>query len=37
VPIEFEGQVLGAIEFREAPDDEVVALAGVNALKAALG
>jgi glc operon protein GlcG len=39
VPIEFEGQVLGAIGVSgvKAPDDEVVALAGVNALKAALG
>jgi glc operon protein GlcG len=39
VPIEIEGQVLGAIGVSgvKAADDEVVALAGVNALKAALG
>ena len=39
VPIEIEGQVLGAIGVSgvKASDDEVVALAGVNALKAALG
>ena len=39
VPIEIEGQVLGAVGVSgvKASDDEVVALAGVNALKAALG
>lgn len=38
VPIEIDGQVLGAIGVSgvKASDDEVVALAGVNALKAAL-
>lgn len=39
VPIEIEGEVLGAIGVSgvKASDDERVALAGVNALKAALG
>ena len=38
VPVEFEGQVLGAVGVSgvKAADDEIVALAGVNALKAAL-
>ena len=39
VPIEIDGQVLGAIGVSgvKAADDEVVALAGVHALKSALG
>ncbi|MGZ5650041.1 MAG: GlcG/HbpS family heme-binding protein [Usitatibacter sp.] len=39
VPIEIDGQVLGAIGVSgvKAADDEVVALAGLTALKAALG
>jgi glc operon protein GlcG len=39
VPVEIEGQVLGAIGVSgvKASDDEIVALAGVQALKAALG
>jgi glc operon protein GlcG len=39
VPIEIDGQVLGAIGVSgvKAADDEVVALAGVHALKTALG
>jgi len=39
VPVEAEGQVLGAIGVSgvKASDDEVVAQAGVDALKAALG
>jgi glc operon protein GlcG len=39
VPIEIDGQVIGAIGVSgvKAADDEVVALAGVQALKAALG
>ena len=39
VPIEVDGQVLGAIGVSgvKAADDEVIALAGVHALKAALG
>lgn len=39
LPIEFEGQVLGAIGVSgvKASDDEVVAQAGVDALKVALG
>ena len=39
VPVELEGQVLGAIGVSgvKASDDEAIALAGVNALKAALG
>jgi glc operon protein GlcG len=39
VPIEMGGQVIGAIGVSgvKAADDEVIALAGVNALKAALG
>ena len=39
VPIEIDGQVLGAIGVSgvKAADDEVVALAGVHALKGALG
>lgn len=38
VPVEIDGQVLGAVGVSgvKASDDEVVALAGVNALKAAL-
>jgi glc operon protein GlcG len=38
VPIEIEGQVVGAVGVSgvKASDDELVALAGVNALKAAL-
>lgn len=38
VPIEIEGQVIGAIGVSgvKASDDELVALAGVNALKTAL-
>jgi glc operon protein GlcG len=38
VPIEFEGQVLGAVGVSgvKASDDEVIALAGVNAVKAVL-
>lgn len=38
VPIEVDGQVIGAIGVSgvKASDDEVVALAGVNALKGAL-
>jgi glc operon protein GlcG len=39
VPIEHEGAVLGAVGVSgvKASDDEIVALAGVNALKSALG
>jgi uncharacterized protein GlcG (DUF336 family) len=39
VPIEVEGEFLGAIGVSgvKASDDEIVALAGVHALKAALG
>jgi len=39
VPIEIDGQVLGAIGVSgvKASDDEIVALAGVHALKTALG
>ena len=39
VPVEIDGQVLGAVGVSgvKASDDEVIALAGVNALKAALG
>jgi glc operon protein GlcG len=39
VPIEHEGAILGAVGVSgvKASDDEVVALAGVNALKTALG
>jgi len=39
VPIEVDGAVLGAVGVSgvKASDDEVVALAGVNALKTALG
>ena len=39
VPVEIDGQVLGAIGVSgvKAADDEIVALAGVQALKAALG
>ncbi len=39
VPIEIEGAVLGAVGVSgvKASDDEIVALAGVNALKTALG
>jgi glc operon protein GlcG len=39
VPIEIDGQVLGAIGVSgvRASDDEIVALAGVQALKTALG
>ncbi len=38
VPVEIDGQVIGAIGVSgvKASDDEVIALAGVNALKAAL-
>ena len=38
VPLEIDGQVIGAVGVSgvKASDDEVVALAGVNALKAAL-
>ena len=39
VPIEVDGTVLGAVGVSgvKASDDEIVALAGVNALKSALG
>ncbi|HUJ00786.1 MAG TPA: heme-binding protein [Usitatibacter sp.] len=39
VPIEVEGTIVGAVGVSgvKASDDELVALAGVNALKAALG
>ena len=39
VPIEVDGTVVGAVGVSgvKAADDEIVALAGVNALKAALG
>jgi len=39
VPIEVDGAVIGAVGVSgvKASDDEVIALAGVNALKAALG
>lgn len=39
VPIEVDGAVVGAVGVSgvKASDDEVIALAGVNALKAALG
>jgi glc operon protein GlcG len=39
VPIEVEGAIVGAVGVSgvKASDDELVALAGVNALKAALG
>jgi glc operon protein GlcG len=39
VPIEVDGEVLGAVGVSgvKASDDELVALAGVNALKAVLG
>jgi glc operon protein GlcG len=39
VPVEIDGQVIGAIGVSgvKAPDDEAIALAGVHALKAALG
>lgn len=39
VPVEIDGQVIGAIGVSgvKASDDEVIALAGVAALKAALG
>lgn len=39
VPIEVEGTLVGAVGVSgvKASDDEVIALAGVNALKAALG
>jgi len=38
VPIEFDGQVIGAVGVSgvKASDDEVIALAGVNAVKAVL-
>ena len=38
VPVEIDGQVIGAVGVSgvKASDDEVIALAGVNALKAAL-
>ncbi len=39
VPIELDGAIIGAVGVSgvKASDDEVIALAGVNALKAALG
>jgi uncharacterized protein GlcG (DUF336 family) len=39
VPIEHEGAILGAVGVSgvKASDDEIVALAGVNAVKTALG
>ena len=39
VPVEVEGQMVGAVGVSgvKASDDELVALAGVNALKSALG
>jgi len=39
VPIEVDGAIIGAVGVSgvKASDDEVIALAGVNALKAALG
>jgi glc operon protein GlcG len=39
VPIEVDGAILGAVGVSgvKASDDEVIALAGINALKAALG
>ena len=39
VPIDIDGTIVGAVGVSgvKAPDDEVVALAGVNALKAAIG
>jgi len=39
VPIELDGAILGAVGVSgvKASDDEIVALAGVNALKSALG
>ena len=39
VPIEVEGAIVGAVGVSgvRAADDEVIALAGINALKAALG
>ena len=39
VPIDVEGTIIGAVGVSgvKASDDEVIALAGVNALKAALG
>lgn len=39
VPIEIEGAIVGAVGVSgvRAADDEVIALAGINALKAALG
>ena len=39
VPIEIDGTIVGAVGVSgvKASDDEVIALAGVNALKAALG
>ena len=39
VPIEIDGVVVGAVGVSgvKAADDEVIALAGVHALKAALG
>jgi glc operon protein GlcG len=39
VPIEIDGAIIGAVGVSgvKAADDEVIALAGVNALKAALG
>ncbi len=39
VPIEIDGAIVGAVGVSgvKAADDEVIALAGVNALKAALG
>ena len=39
VPVEIDGSVIGAVGVSgvKASDDEIIALAGVNALKAALG
>jgi len=39
VPIEIHGQIVGAVGVSgvKASDDELIALAGVNALKGALG
>jgi uncharacterized protein GlcG (DUF336 family) len=39
VPIEVDGAIVGAVGVSgvKASDDELIALAGVNALKAALG
>jgi glc operon protein GlcG len=39
VPVEIDGQIVGAVGVSgvKASDDELIAIAGVNALKAALG